>query len=162
MIRPQRAIATLRAFFASGSLGPVALGAQRTVVEAAFGPPSDFDARAPSPELAEIWTYGDVELHFEGGQLWLIHIDRFSGSGATPTGSAGFDLDPWVVVDQLSLVTFLDALKRSGLQHTVVVQPLLDRILVTFPSSAQVGFSGVSPEHARLVFISQAVQNDLA
>jgi hypothetical protein len=154
--------AVLRTFFASGALGPVALGAQRTAVEAAFGPPEDFYAREPSPELAEIWKYGDVEFHFEEERIRLIHIDRFSGSDATPAGGAGLDLDPWVVVDQLSLDAFVGALKRSGLQHSIVVQPHLDRILVTFPSSAQVGFSGVSPERARLDFISQAVRNDLA
>jgi hypothetical protein len=154
--------AMLRTFFASGSLGPIALGAQRTAVEAAFGPPDDFDARAPTPELAEIWKYGDVELHFAGERIRLIHIDRFSGSDATPAGSAGLDLDPWVVVDQLSLEAFVDTLERSGLQYTILVQPDLDRILVNFPSSAQVGFSGVSPERARLDFISQAVQIDLA
>jgi hypothetical protein len=155
------ASATLRMFFASGSLGPVGLGADRAIVETTFGPPDDFDAGSPSPEGAQIWKYGDVEFHFERDQVWLIHIDRFSGSGATPIGSAGLDLDPWVTADGLALDTFVDALKQSGLEHAVLVQPKLDRTLVTFPSYVHVGFSGVSRENARLEFISQAVQKDL-
>jgi len=36
--------------------------------------------------------YGDVEFHFDTDRVWLIHIGRFSGSSATPTGSAGRQL----------------------------------------------------------------------
>ena len=151
----------LRKFFASGSLGPVGLGAERAIVETSFGAPDDSHAGSPIRGGAPIWKYGDVELHFDRDQVWLIHIDRFSGSGATPTGSAGLDLDPWVTVDGLPLDTLVDALKRAGLQHAVLVQPELDRTLVTFPSSVHVGFSGVTRDNARLDFISQAVREAL-
>lgn len=145
-------------FLASGSLGPIGLGAERSFVETTFGPPDDFDAESQGPQSAQIWKYGDVEFHFDSDRVWLIHIDRFSGSDARPAGNAGLELDPWVTADGLPLDAFVDALKQSGLQHAVLVQPQLDRTLVTFPSHVHVGFSGVSPENARLEFISQAVR----
>jgi len=148
----------LRTFLASGSLGPVGVGVDRVVVESSFGPPDDFDARAPNPRVAAIWRYGDVELHFDRDKVWLIHIDRFSGSGGSPKAGADLDLDPWVIVGGLSLDDFADALKQSGLQHTILLQPDLSRTVVTFPSCVHVGFSGVIRERARLELISRAIR----
>ena len=155
------ATATLQMFFASGLLGPVGLGADRSFVETSFGAPDDFDAESPGPLCAQIWKYGDVEFHFDGDRVWLIHIDQFSGSDARPTGNAGLDLDPWLTADRLPLDAFVDALKQSGLPHTILVQPRLDRTLVTFRSYVHVGFSGVSRENARLEFISSAIRKEL-
>lgn len=149
---------TLRTFFLSGSLGPVGPDTERAVVEATFGPADDFDAASPSPESAQIWKYGDVEIHFERDRVWLVHIDRFSGSGGTPAGSANLQLDAWVVVEGLPLDSFVAALNQAGLPYATLVEPHLDRTLVTFPSGVQVGFSGVSRENARLGFIAHPVR----
>jgi hypothetical protein len=148
----------LRTFLASGSLGPIAIGVERAVVETTFGSPDDFDAGSKNHHVAEIWKYGDLELHFDRDKVWLMHIDRFSGPGKTPVAASGLDFDPWVIVGGLSLAAFADAVEQSGLQHTVVVEPDLDRTLLTFPSCVHVGFSGVSREHARLEFISRALR----
>lgn len=151
----------LQTFLVSGFLGPVGVGVERSVVEATFGSPQDFDASSKSHHVAEIWKYGDLELHFNRDEVWLMHIDRFSGAGNAPVAGSHLDLHPWVLAGGLQLEAFIVALEESGLQHTVVVQPDLDRTLVTFASGVQVGFSGVSPEHARLEFISRALRQDL-
>jgi hypothetical protein len=150
----------LRTFLASGFLGPVGIGSERAVVETAFGPPDDFDAGSQSHHVAEIWKYGDIELHFNRDKIWLMHIDQFSGARNAPVAGSSLDLDPWVIIGGLQLEAFTDALEQSGIQHIVVVQPDLDRTLVTFASCVHVGFAGVSREHARLELISGALQRD--
>jgi hypothetical protein len=146
---------SLRAFLTSGSLGPVGIGAERALVETTFGPPDDFDAASENHQAAKIWRYGDVELHFEHDRVRLIHVDRFSGQGNAPAAGAALDLDPWVIVEGLSLDAFTEALERAGVQHTVLVQPELDRTLLTLPSGVDVGFSSPSRHEARLEFVSR-------
>jgi len=148
----------LRTFFMSGLLGPIGIGAERARVEASFGPPDDFDAGSPTHQTAQIWKYGDIELHFASDTVWLVHVDCFSGAGGAPVAGAAWDWDPWVIVEGLPLEAFTEALEQAGLRHAVLVQPDLDRTLLTFPSGVEVGFSGTSRQHARLEFISRALR----
>lgn len=144
---------TLRTFFVTGSLGHGGVGAARATVEAALGPPGDFDADSERYQNAKIWRYGDVELHFNGDALWLIHIERFSGPGGSPRGAGSLELEPWLIDGGLTLQGLIDALEPLRLQHTVVAQPDQDRTVLSFPSGVQLVFSGTSRRDARLELI---------
>ena len=146
----------LRAFLASGKLGLVEVGVERAFVEAAFGSPEAFDAESKSHHAAQIWRYVDVELHFEEENVWLIHIDRFSGPDGAPVAGAGVHLDPWVIVGGLSLDVFVDALSQAAIPHTIVLQPEFDSTLVRLSSGVEIGFSGASGDDRQLEFISRS------
>jgi hypothetical protein len=109
---------SLRDFLTTGRFGPVHIAATREVVEGAFGPPDDRDARAPTDETATIWKYGDIEFHFDGdgrhASLRLIHADYFS----VPQGGPKIDLDPWLISGTLRQDVAEVELTKAGVAYT--------------------------------------------
>lgn len=85
----------IRDVLRTGRFGPITLGATAAEITAIIGrPPDDWDAGADRFEDAEIWKYGDLELHFAGSscRLWLIHADTFETLDGGPIA-----IDPWFV-----------------------------------------------------------------
>jgi hypothetical protein len=145
----------LQSFVASGSFGPVSLGMSRARLRGTLGPPDDAGGKSRRQPQPRIWRYGDLEFHFGGDRLALIHLERFSGPDAVPTGGDCVDLDAWVIVRDAPFNTILAALQAASLPYSVLSQPDLDRTLIRLPSGVDLGFSGTIASDARLSFVSR-------
>lgn len=86
---------SLKAWFQTGSLGPVHVGMSRVQVEEAFGLPDDVGCTSRKYRRPACWFYGDIELHFlrGGDELWLIHLEDFR----IAQGGKNLQLDPWII-----------------------------------------------------------------
>ena len=104
---------SLRDFLETGSFGPVALGQKRDIVKSLLGEPDDFSNDRTKHGKPRIWKYGDIEFHFDDLDdcLNMIHSDDF----LVPIGSKKFDLDPWILKDELSLANAMEILSVEGI-----------------------------------------------
>lgn len=105
--------ADLHQFARSGRLGPLAIGVSRQSLVRTLGPPTDWGVGG-SADVAGIWKYGDMELHFADDEVWLIHCDNFD----VPTGGPSFAIRPWIIRHGLALHALEDALRQSGVEFT--------------------------------------------
>ena len=133
---------SLKDFAVTGAFGPVTLGYVREALEVALGEPEATGGESRKHRRPNIWKYGDVEFFFDrvGGELDMIHIDRFNGSGGTPEGWGGLQLDPWVIRAGLAREVFIHAVEDAGCDYTVRFEPQFNQAVVVLRSGVEVGF----------------------
>jgi hypothetical protein len=131
-------LVSLQEFFASGAFGPVVPGCTPTELEAVFGPPEATGGQSRRHRQPSIWKYGDIQFFFgRPGGLHMVHSDTFFGPGGRPEGWGGLRLEPWCVRDGLPLGELL-SVAGSG---QVRSEPQFERVVVSFPSGVEVGFT---------------------
>jgi hypothetical protein len=101
-------------------------------------------------------TYGDVEFHFrtDTGLMWLIHIDRFSGSGREPVGWGGCQIDAWIIKEGMPRAGLERELERAALPYVLESKPNLHQECLVLSSGVQVGFTIDKDEPHGLAFVS--------
>lgn len=63
-------------FRITGDICPVRLGMTRDELKAVLGEPDDVSTTSRKQRIPAIWTYDELEFHFEqgsDGSLWLIY-----------------------------------------------------------------------------------------
>lgn len=63
----------LATLLTAGTFRGVEVGASEAEVRQTVGRPTDVDTRSPP----SIWKYGEVELHFAEGVVFLLHLDTW-------------------------------------------------------------------------------------
>jgi hypothetical protein len=124
----------LRDFARDGALGPICLGMTRDRVRDLIGPPDAWMGDGPV-ETSLIWKYGDVELHFGGGDIWLIHFDD---GRQTWSGNQQLLIDPWILQQGLRLSSLENALR--GAEISFEVKPDINPGCVRVVTEAGVSF----------------------
>jgi hypothetical protein len=100
---------------ASGEHGLLRLGQSLGEVVDSFGPPTHAHGRS-------LLKYGDVELHFAGYALWLVHCE-FGGPPLPPAvASDELTLSP----DGLAWPTTSATLKQVAEAHGFAVEPFTE------------------------------------
>lgn len=149
----------MRTFLATGSLGPLSLGLEAGRVEALVGAPPDRWGGSERADLANIWCYGDVELHFsrQTRTLALIFADTFE----TLSGGPSLEIDPWICSSSTTLEQAMAALDEAGLayeQRAPTPAQAEGRVL-TLRSGVELGFV---PESETLLTLRTLSLVDLA
>jgi hypothetical protein len=99
-----------------GDLGPVRLNMTPEQVLSLLGE-SDIGtdlSRKKGNRGRGIWKYGDVELHFENGTLFLIYSDGFKDA---PLGGSRLTLDPWWIRRNITLPQAKQKLDALGSRY---------------------------------------------
>jgi hypothetical protein len=68
-----------RQFARTGVIAPLRHGLTKPDVKAILGKPDDVSREDRDTDPPRIWFYGRLELHFDAGHLWLLHME--SGTG---------------------------------------------------------------------------------
>ncbi len=108
---------SLREFARTGAFGSVMPGTVRSDVFRLLGQPSDWGLPPKKLNTAEIWKYGDIEIHFFRDSVWMIFTDYFD----VPRGGDSFELDPWILRAGLDCDAFQNALNASNISF--ILQP---------------------------------------
>ena len=129
-VDPQAPTATtfsLRELIVDGRLGGAAVGMNKDEVRAAIGPPDDWSSES-GVEHAQIWRYGNFELHFDTGRrCWLLFNDYVQeGLNA----GQGRRLDRWLFDESFEHDALAARLRASGLQVDEGVERGTHRIRV--------------------------------
>ncbi len=88
----------LKEFFLTGKFDYLKLGKSKEWILNNFPAPDDYGI-GNSLENAKIWRYGNIELHFDKQELFLIFSDYIN----TIEGGENIDLDKWLLSDPSSL-----------------------------------------------------------
>ena len=146
-------------FLRSGRFGPIALGMNRTQVEAALGKPQEWGGnwhdwsdemkrRDRNRELSyteyPIWVYDAMEFHFEGNQqLWLIYCDHLDW--LTDHGQL-FNLNLWIFETsrKISREQFIQALTEEHLLYREKSDQYVGTIIL--PSGVEALYDLDSPD----------------
>ncbi len=99
-------------FARTGRFGRIEVGAARQQILEALPPPSSWSAGSAWDE-AEIWKYGQVELHFAKDCLRMI----FSDSAGLGDGSPSLNIDAWVLRRGLPRTLLEDALRDEQINY---------------------------------------------
>ena len=105
---------SLQEFARSGSLGSIKPGTCRSDVMGFFGQPSDWGLPPTTIDAADIWKYGDFEIHFLDDSVWMIFTDYFD----VPRGGDTIDIDPWILRSGLDCADLQNALNASDISFT--------------------------------------------
>jgi hypothetical protein len=136
------ALVSLREFAVSGAFDRVVPGCTPAELESAFGAPEATGGESRRHRRPSIWKYGDVQFFFgRSGGLRMVHLDTFFGPDGKPEGWGGLQLEPWCVRAGLPLAEFLAAAFAVGCEGRVTREPRYERVVVSFPSGVEVGFT---------------------
>lgn len=119
----------LRAFFSLGRFAGLKLGDSRDTVRSKFPEPdSSWDAEMQSGGF-DIWTYGDIELHFETDELFLIFSDDLSDLH----GGEALRLERWIFEepDKLNLAFVRRTLSDEKIDYKMQSDALGVRLRLT-------------------------------
>jgi hypothetical protein len=118
-------IVSLLDFAKTGQFGPITIGSTRTEVRTAFGDPTDYTARQPM-ELADVWRYGDLEIHFTDELVSLLYSDGFD----IPEGGPTLKIDPWIIRRRLPLNDWERAAPSAGLEFDSAEDQINPRCII--------------------------------
>ncbi|MEA2564439.1 MAG: hypothetical protein QOH06_5943 [Acidobacteriota bacterium] len=119
----------------SGRFGRIEIGAARRQLLEVLPPPSSWSAGS-AWELAEIWKYGQIELHFAKDRLWMV----FSDSHGLSDGSPSLEMDAWVLRRGLPRTLLEDALREEQIDYSLS-QPAYDKRQCVLSTEAGVRFT---------------------
>ncbi|MEE1735755.1 hypothetical protein [Streptomyces sp. BE147] len=103
----------MREFLATGTLGPVRLGA--TMTELRDRLPAAVDEFA-EPSGFAAWAYGALELHFFDDSLFRVWCDCLPALLSATSKAGQLTIDPWIVCDDRprTLAEMLPEFARYG------------------------------------------------
>jgi hypothetical protein len=107
---------SMKEFLRSGAFGPITLDMSRMQVQELLGPPDRLGGITSSKDITPpIWSYGDLELHYEpdADRLILIYMDNFK----IPSGGNAIDLDPWIIKGRISRKKVENALSLTDIKY---------------------------------------------
>lgn len=102
-------------FFKTGTFDCLKLGQSKAWVLSNFpDPDSGWDEDMQSGGF-DIWTYGNFELHFEKGKLFLIFSDNLENLH----GGEDIELEPWIFSEphRLNLSEVLKAINEQAMSY---------------------------------------------
>jgi hypothetical protein len=99
----------------SGRFGHIEIGAARQQILEALSPPPAWSAGSAWAK-AEIWKYGEIELHFTKDCLWMI----FSDDDGLSDGGPSLEIDAWVLRRGLPRTLLEDALRGQQIDHSLL------------------------------------------
>lgn len=111
-------------FFKTGKFDHLELGkTQEWILNNFPAPESRFDEEMLKKGF-DIWTYGDIELHFENEKLFLIYSDHWHDWKLD--GGDSLKLDKWIFNDisKLNLRFVLSALNSENIDYKKVTDNL--------------------------------------
>lgn len=87
---------SLKDFAETGGFGPVKAGFTPIRLEAVLRKPEATGGTSRRQRRPVIWKYRDIEFHFArpGGELCLVHLDRFSAAAGCPEGWSKLEIEP--------------------------------------------------------------------
>jgi hypothetical protein len=134
---------SLKDFIATGEFGQVAIGCTCSDLEAVLGEPECRGGESRKHRRPNIWKYGDVEFFFDRGidELYLIHIDRFSGEAGIPVGWNYLHLDTWAIREGLPIIDFLHALQAASIQFDRIEKADWNQTVIATASGVKIGFA---------------------
>jgi len=106
-------------FFKSGKFDYIKLGQTKEWILNNFpDPDTRFDSDWVKERDVDIWTYGNIEFHFSGENLYLIFSDNFSFMDKL-TGGNSLKLNRWIFEDasKLNLIFVLKELNSNGIDY---------------------------------------------
>lgn len=129
-------------FFKLGKFDFIKLGQTKEWILNNFPEP---DSRFTGKMLkngADIWTYGDIEFHFAGQELFLIFSDRLE----TLKGGEKLKLDKWILSDtsKLNLLYVLAELNKNGIDYKK--KSANSGVLLRLNSGVELTFGNVNEE----------------
>lgn len=129
-------------FFKSGKFDCLELGRSKDWVLSNFADPDsvwDEDMQAGG---FDIWTYGNIEMHFEKGKLFLIFSDNFEDF----SGGQDLRLKRWIFddVDKLDLTFVLKALNNAEIDFKKQSDDL--GVLLRLSSGVELTFENVADQ----------------
>lgn len=100
-------------FFKFGKFDIIKLGQTKEWILNNFPEPDSRFSREMLKSGFDIWTYGDIEFHFAGQELFLIFSDHFS----TLKGGKKLKLEKWILSDisKLNLLYVLTELNSNSI-----------------------------------------------
>lgn len=148
-------------FFRSGKFDYLKLGQTKTWILNNFpDPDSGFDAEMQSHGF-DIWTYGNLELHFENEKLFLIFTDNFDGF----TGGKALSIKPWILDnwDNLNVLYVLKMLNEQNIDYKKKTDQF--GVLIRLNSGVELTFEnlkeieGLSPNEFMLTSFALVAEN---
>jgi hypothetical protein len=122
-------------FARTGCFGRIEIGAVRQQILEVLPPPSDWSAGSAWAG-AEIWKYGQIELHFAKDSLWMV----FSDSDGLSDGSPSVEIDTWVLRRGLPRTLLENALRDEQIGYSLS-QPAFDKRQCVLSTEAGVRFT---------------------
>jgi hypothetical protein len=106
---------SLKEFLITGTFGPIELGATRQQLIDILGKPQRWGTQKDQAS-AEIWRYSWIEFYFPhgGDGLYMILCDHLDWLESR----ARFDLDLWILSNQLTLAAFETAMNDQQISFT--------------------------------------------
>jgi hypothetical protein len=114
--------ASLRSFLETASLAGVGVGHDRDAVQSMLGAPPNYSVKQDSDRLPAIWRYGDAEIYFDRGRVWMVQLD-FGSSAFTIPGVEFDRVDMATRPTQAQVEAIADDL---GLEHAIDVSASWD------------------------------------
>ena len=132
-------------------------GSTHAQVFSALGEPDDVSIERRG-RLPRIHRYGDIEVHFREGVVFLVFIESFTAQGGAPSGGLRIAVDPWVIREGLLLPRFIEASASVGLGLAEGRTVVPGTTVLVAPGGVELGFI-ISPETPsalpRLAWLSQ-------
>lgn len=128
-----------KTFFLEGRFDFLTLGNTKEWVINNFPDPDGFEEINDIVYRSSIWTYGQIELHFDNDELYMIFSDYIY----TLDGGPHLTLDKWFLVDtdQLTLIDVLTYLNQEHIEYSKKNVMVMDDMLkVELASGVGLGF----------------------
>jgi len=126
-------------FLRTGVFGGIKPGITRQELEQIVGTPSVWSVtkRRKRREVSAIWLYGSIEFHFAdwSDTIWMIFSDHWPLKG-----SVSFELDPWILTENLTLPDAVAALKGANLNFLLTTDLQIERTELALDSGVALGF----------------------
>ena len=126
---------SIREMVVEGQLAGVRPGDPRELVHTRLGAPDDWHANSAAA-TANIWRYGNFEVHFDGDVVWMLFNDYLGELDAGP----GRSLDAWVLADRVPGPDEVMQRLRAENVPFVVGRDVLDRRVVWIEGGACLAF----------------------
>ena len=130
-------------FFKTGKFNCLKLGQTKEWIINNFPNPDCFDADFFTEEV-NIWTYGDIELHFESEQLYLIFSDHWYEGKLE--GNNQLKLSKWIFedIDRLNLLYVITKLNEQNIDYKKKTDKL--GVLLRLRSGVELTFENINDE----------------
>ncbi|MDR6968155.1 hypothetical protein J2X31_002170 [Flavobacterium arsenatis] len=151
-------------FFKTGKFDYIKLGQTKEWILNNFPNPDDFFADDWVKQKGyDIWTYGNIEFHFQQEKLFLIFSDHFNN--AKLSGGKHIKINPWILKDtsKLTLQFVLAELNNQNIDFKKKTDNL--GILLRLQSGIELTFEnwedidGCNPNDFRLTSFSLIEEN---
>jgi hypothetical protein len=109
----KKKVISLLEFLQTGKFGALQIGSTEAEMLEFLGQPTAWADTTPNEN--KFCHYADVQFFFFKAQLYLIHIDWFSGSNNAPLLNEPHYLEPWLIREHTSLEEIQNALHTESL-----------------------------------------------